>query len=165
MSAEIERRFLVVVDEGSFAGAPEPAPLWQGYVVAGDPSVRVRFGEARGPVLTVKSGSGIRRDEHEQVLDADVADALWRASGGRTLAKDRFQLERWSVDRFRDRFEGLWLAEVELDHEDEPLPPAPPGVRFVREVTDDPTFVSAVLVGMDGPTARALVKRAYRDVR
>ena len=76
MSWEIERRFLVRVEEAVWFRLGTGFHLRQGYVRNGDPSVRVRFGEERGPVLTSKSGSGIRREEYEVVIPEEIADAV-----------------------------------------------------------------------------------------
>ncbi|HET9949021.1 MAG TPA: hypothetical protein VFQ22_08875 [Longimicrobiales bacterium] len=162
MAWEIERRFLVRAGE---TVAPGPGRhLRQGYVVHGDPSVRIRTGEARGAVLTCKSGSGIRRSEVETVVPEEVADALFRAAGSQVLEKVRWQLGPWTLDRFLGALEGLHLLEIELEREDEPLPEPPEGVQVLREVTDDGRFVSGQLARMKDEDRRELVKMAYEEV-
>lgn len=164
MGWEIERRFLVRVPEGRWPPDREGHHLKQGYVRHGDPSVRIRTGEPRGPVLTCKSGSGVRRSEVETVVTDEVAAALFEAAGDHVLEKVRFPMGPWTVDRFLGDLEGLELLEIELDAEDEELPKAPTHVRVLREVTDDKRFVSGRLAALDPKERRKLVKKAYKEV-
>lgn len=165
MGWEIERRFLVRVDKAFWMSLGEGHHLRQGYVRNGTPSVRIRFGEPRGPVLTCKSGKGVRREEVETVVPDDVAQALFLAAEERTLEKIRFKIGPWELDRFLGALDGLSLMEVELEHEDEPIPEPPPGVKVLREVTDDKRFVSGHLARMKAKKQRKLVKKAYKEVK
>lgn len=165
MAWEIERRFLVRVDDTLWTRVGEGHHLRQGYVRNGKPSVRIRFGEPRGPVLTCKSGKGVRRKEVETVVPQDVAEALFVAADDRTIEKVRFRLGPWELDRFLGPLEGLVLLEVELDHEDAPVPEPPAWVRLLREVTDDKRFVSGRLARMSPKKQRKLVKKAYKEVK
>lgn len=165
MAWEIERRFLVRVDDTLWTRIGEGHHLRQGYVRNGEPSVRIRFGEPRGPVLTCKSGKGVRRKEVEAVVPQDVAEALFVAADDRTIEKVRFRLGPWELDRFLGPLEGLELLEVELDHEDSPVPESPAGVRLLREVTDDKRFVSGRLARMAPKKQKKLVRKAYKEVK
>ena len=49
----------------------------------------------------------------------------------------------WEVDEFRGENDGLVVAEVELESEDQPFE-APPWIG--EEVTDDPRYLNANLV-------------------
>ena len=165
MAWEIERRFLVRVAGGVRNTLGEGRHLRQGYVRNGKPSVRIRAGEARGAVLTCKSGSGIRRSEVETVVPDEVAEALFEAAEDRVIEKIRWELGGWTLDRFLGALEGLELLEVELEREDQPLPPAPRGVHVLREVTDDKRFVSGHLARMKAKEQRKLVRKAYKEVK
>jgi adenylate cyclase len=162
---EIERRFLVQVDEAVWYRLGEGHHLRQGYVLNGDPSLRVRTGEARGAVLTTKSGAGIRRTEHETVVPPEIAQALFKAAADRVIEKIRWQLGPWELDRFLGALEGLALLEIELESEDSPLPQPPPDIHVLREVTDDKRFVSGRLARMKPKKQRKLVKKAYKEVK
>ena len=164
MGWEIERRFLVRVPEKRWPRAEEGHHLKQGYVRHGDPSVRIRTGEPRGPVLTCKSGSGVRRSEVEVVVTEEVAVALFQAAGDHVLEKVRFPIGAWTLDRFLGDLDGLALLEIELEAEDEPLPEPPGGVAVLREVTDDKRFVSGRLASLEPSERRKLVKKAYKEV-
>jgi len=165
MGWEIERRFLVQVDEALWFRIGEGYHLRQGYVRNGEPSVRVRIGEPRGAVLTCKSGTGIRRSEVETVVPDEVATALFLAAENRTIEKIRWKLGPWELDRFLGSLDGLALLEVELEAEDDPLPEAPEGVLILREVTDDNRFVNGRLARMKFKHQRKLVKKAYKEVK
>ena len=165
MGWEIERRFLVRVEEALWFRLGNGFHLRQGYIRNGDPSVRVRFGEPRGAVLTSKSGSGIRRREYETVIPGEVAEALFLAADDRIIEKIRWKLGPWELDRFMGALEGLALLEIELEDEGETVPEAPDGVRILREVTDDNRFVSGRLARMKPKKQRKLVKKAYKEVK
>jgi CYTH domain-containing protein len=164
MGWEIERRFLVRVPDGRWPPRAEAHHLRQGYVRHGDPSVRIRTGEPRGPVLTCKGGKGVRRSEVEMVVTDEIAAALFAAAGEHVLEKLRFPLGRWTVDRFLGDLDGLELMEIELEAEDEELPRSPKHVLVLREVTDDRRFVSGRLAALDPKERRKLVKKVYEEV-
>ena len=165
MGWEIERRFLVQVDEPVWYQLGEGYPMRQGYVLNGDPSVRIRVGEPRGAVLTSKSGSGIRREEYETLVPDEIATALFKAAESRVIEKVRWKIGRWELDRFLGPLEGLALLEIELTTEDESLPEPPDAVLVLREVTDDNRFVNGKLARMSPRKQRKLVKKAYREVK
>ena len=162
MSYEIERRFLVRVRPELWDALGKGADLRQGYVRNGTPSVRIRTGEARGPVLTCKSGRGIKRREVETVVPEDVAEALFAAAEDRIIEKTRFRIGAWELDRFSGGLEGLTLLEIELETVDEALPEPPDGVHVLREVTDDNTFTSGHLARRSPKQQRKLVTTIYR---
>ena len=164
MGWEIERRFLVRVARGGWPPRAEGRLLRQGYVRHGDPSVRVRTGEARGPVLTCKSGKGVRRAEVEMVVTPAIAEALFAAAGDHVLEKVRFAVGPWTLDRFLGDLKGLELLEIELESEDDELPEPPRGVRVLREVTDDKRFVSGRLAALAPEKRRKMVQNAYEEV-
>jgi len=165
MGWEIERRFLVRVADAMWLRLGEGYHLRQGYVRNGEPSVRVRIGEARGAVLTCKSGNGIRRSEVETVIPGEVAQALFQAAEERVIEKIRWRVGPWELDRFLGPLDGLMLIEVELEEEDQAMPPVPEGVHILREVTDDKRFVSGYLARIPHKKQRKLVKKAYKEVK
>lgn len=165
MAWEIERRFLVRVEGHVWLSLGEGHHLRQGYVRNGEPSVRIRFGEPRGAVLTCKTGQGVRRKEVETVVPDDVAQALLMAAEDRMIEKIRFRVGPWELDRFLGPLDGLALLEIELEHEDTQIPEPPDGVKVLREVTDDNRFVSGHLARMKPKKQRKLVRKAYKEVK
>ena len=160
---EVERRYLVRVPGGFWGTLGEGWRLRQGYVTTGSPSVRIRVGEPRGPVLTCKSGSGVRRREVEAVVSPEVAEALFAAAGERVIEKVRHALGPWELDRFGGGLEGLALLEIELDGEGDAVPEPPDGVEIIREVTDDNRFTSSGLASMTSADQQGFVTAAYAE--
>jgi adenylate cyclase len=146
MGQEIERKFLV-------RRLPElepldGAPIVQGYLRAdASGSVRVRI-TGEGACLTVKGPSrGIRRLEFEYPVPAEDARHMLEALAlGALVEKVRYRVSCegfvWEVDVFSGRNEGLVIAEVELETEDD-QPPVPEWVG--AEVSGDARFLNANL--------------------
>lgn len=165
VSWEIERRFLVRVEEALWYSLGNGFQLKQGYVRNGDPSVRIRVGEERGAVLTSKSGSGIRRQEVEVVVPDEIAEGLFLSAGDHVIEKIRWKIGPWELDRFMGALEGLALLEIEVEHELDRIPEPPEGVHILREVTEDNRFVSGRLARMKPKKQKKLVKKAYKEVK
>jgi adenylate cyclase len=147
MGIEIERRFLV--NPKALPGRrPAGARLIQGYL-SFVPLVRVRSVQPLGrgaprAFLTVKSRGTRVRAEFEYRIPADDAVPLLALCGAMMLQKVRRCIGPWEVDQYEGRHKGLWLAEIELSHPDQPLPdPLPEWIG--REVTDDPRYTNSQL--------------------
>lgn len=163
MGWEIERRYLVRVEDALWDRL-EGRRLRQGYVRNGQPSVRIRTGEERGPLLTLKKGRGVRRREVETVVPEDVAEALFEAAEDRVIEKTRYRIGPWELDRFHGALSGLTLLEIELEREDQTPGVPPDGVEMLREVTDDKRFVSGHLARLKDPERRRFVSEAYGEL-
>ncbi len=148
MKIEIERKFLVVGD-GWRAAAGAGTPTEQGYI-SSDPekiTVRVRQAGDRG-FLTLKGPTkGISRPEMEYEIPADEAKyMLENFCGDRIVSKTRCLLEinglRWEIDEFSGANQGLILAEIELETENQPF--GKPD-WLGEEVSHDPRYFNAAL--------------------
>ena len=153
MAIEIERKFLVTGD-ASKAQAHAVVEMAQGYlndvgaVESGTQkaSVRVRI-EGESARLNIKSRQlGHSRQEFEYPLPVSDARQLLDLCVGGLVHKRRHLvqvgLHLWEVDEFLGENAGLVVAEVELDHPDEPFDrPAWAG----REVTDEPRYYNLAL--------------------
>ena len=141
---EIERKWLVARPPAEALAAPAVA-IEQGYLTVGDDGAETRVRrKGERAYLTVKSGSGLTRSEHEVELSAEQFDALWPATEGARVLKRRHALRgedghTIELDVFAGELSGLMLAEVEFDD--------PWGAEsfvapywFGREVTDDATY-------------------------
>ncbi len=162
-SLEIERRFLVarVADE-TLRGAGRTLRIRQGYLTEGRPAVRVRQSNADYR-MTVKDGEGLVRREIEFDVSGEAAAGLFEIAADRTIEKTRYEVGRWEIDVFRGHFEGLVIAEVELESEDEPLPEIPSGLDLACEVTSVRGFTNQYLASLGEAEARALVVALLRD--
>ncbi len=124
---EIERKFLVSSD-GYKQSATSQTRIAQGFLNT-DPSrtVRVRIMGEKG-FLTVKGASndsGTTRFEWEiEISTAEAANLIDLCETG-ILEKYRFEVpcgkHIFEVDEFLGENKGLVVAEVELEHEDEPF--------------------------------------------
>jgi adenylate cyclase len=141
MGVEIERKFLVrkalLPPE-----LPEGDELEQGYLSV-EPTVRVRLVTSRDGVrhaeLTIKGKGLLSRAEFNYPIPDEDAEALLRMCD-RALRKVRRRLGRFELDHFRER--DLWLAEIELNDEQERFE-RPPWLG--EEVTQDPRYSNARL--------------------
>ena len=156
---EIERRFIARVDDALLRDADKMLQR-QGYLTVRDPTtLRIRQ-EGDAWVLAIKAeAGGIRRHEIELPVSELQGRTLLALASGGTVEKVRHTIGRWEIDVYGGRYEGLILAEVELESEDEPLPDPPPGLELVREITRQTGLSARGLASLDEPTARALVAR------
>ena len=122
---EIERKFLVKdgrYKEQAFASSR----IRQGYICSSHGrTVRVRIRDARG-YLTIKGPSdngGLSRYEFEKEITLDEAEHLMQLCEPGLIDKTRYLVKSgthtFEVDEFYGENEGLVMAEVELQSEDE----------------------------------------------
>ena len=124
MATEIERKFLV--NNADFLQHLEGTEFRQGYLSHGTATVRVRIaGELA--FLTIKGKTqGISRSEYEYAIPkADANNMLATLCDEPAIEKTRYCInfagKCWEVDVFHGANQGLIVAEVELDAEDEVL--------------------------------------------
>ena len=141
---EIERKFLVT---GPFKDkAYDATRIQQGYIASGrGRTVRVRVRGDKG-YLTIKGPSnlaGLARFEWEREISLTDARELMGICEPGIIDKTRYLVKSpdgrhvWEVDEFYGENEGLVMAEIELNSEDESY--AKPD--FIgREVTGDRRF-------------------------
>jgi adenylate cyclase len=147
MGQEIERKFLVVND--AWKETASATRFRQGFLsTAPERTVRIRIAGDRG-LLTIKGITiGARRAEYEYEIPLDDAQSMLDDLCERPLIeKVRHTLEvgghTWEIDVFEGENDGLVVAEIELQAEDEPF--ERPG-WIGAEVTDDPRYFNANLV-------------------
>ncbi len=146
---EIERKFLVRNADYK-QQAYDSSRIKQGYICSGHGrTVRVRIRDSRG-FLTIKGPSnkdGISRYEFEKEILLEEAEQLMKLCEPGRIDKTRFLVKSgnhtFEVDEFYGENEGLVIAEVELQSEDEPFEKP----DFIgREVTGDRRYYNAHLV-------------------
>ena len=146
---EIERKFLVCND-GYRREAFRSSRIKQGYICSErGRTVRVRIRDDKG-YLTIKGASdekGLSRYEFEKEILLDEAEQLLKLCEPGMIDKTRFLVKSGShtfeVDEFYGENEGLVIAEVELQSEDE-LFEKP---HFIgREVTGDRRYYNSHLL-------------------
>ena len=126
MATEIERKFLVKGDEWRRSVA-NSLQFKQGYLAGTvSSSVRVRI-EGDNAYLNIKSAIlGIKRQEHEYAIPLqDAAEMLSNLCEKPLVEKRRSFVKHdgrtWEIDEFEGENEGLIVAEIELNHENEEL--------------------------------------------
>ena len=122
MGSEIERKFLVKNDRWGPGG--DGKLQRQGYLAITDRgTMRVRIEEGRA-VLNIKGRQeGLTRAEFEYEIPAADGEKILATLCGYIVEKTRYKREHvgktWEVDVFHGENEGLVVAEVELESEDE----------------------------------------------
>jgi adenylate cyclase len=123
---EIERKFLVKGEYKMYA--VRSFRIVQGYLssVTGR-TVRIRIKGDKG-YITIKgksNESGLSRYEWEKEIPLDEAEELLLLCEPRAIDKTRFEVPAgkhiFEVDEFYGDNQGLTMAEVELESEDEPF--------------------------------------------
>lgn len=148
MHNEIERKFLVVGEYKSLAY--NRTHIEQGYFATDQgKTVRIRIRDDKG-FLTIKGpvrSNGLTRYEFETELPIDDAHELMKLCLPGRVNKDRWLVKSGKhiveVDEFFDKNEGLVIAEIELESEDEPYEKP----DFIgKEVTGDPRYYNKYLL-------------------
>jgi adenylate cyclase len=148
LGREIERKFLVRGDAWRTA-SERRIRIRQGYLVAEEErSARVRLAEGRATLAIKGATRGASRSEYEYAIPVDDAESLLGQLCLRpVIEKTRHLVEyagrTWEVDEFHAENDGLLVAELELDSEDED-PALPDWVG--AEVTADPRYLNVNLV-------------------
>ncbi|WP_027377150.1 CYTH domain-containing protein [Kaistella palustris] len=147
MPLEIERKFLVDREKWNKIEKSTGEHFRQGYLLT-DPqkTIRVRKTADKG-FLTIKGiSTGATRSEFEYEIPVTEAQELLDQFAVSELSKIRYKIsfggKLWEVDEFLGDNQGLIIAEIELESEDEDF--GIPG--FVgREVTGEGKYYNSNL--------------------
>jgi CYTH domain-containing protein len=145
MAREIERKFLV--KEGSWRNT-KGTLYRQGYLNSmKERVVRVRTIDDKG-YLTIKGLTvGASRLEFEYEIPRQDADRLLDICEKPLIEKTRFKVIEggvvWEIDEFFGENQGLIVAEIELESENQDFP-RPDWIR--EEVTGDPRYFNSNLI-------------------
>lgn len=146
MAVEIERKFRIT--DVDFLARRAGERLTQGYL-SHDPRATVRLRvQGDNAWLTIKGKThGASRSEFEYPIPtADAHAMLDEMCPEGVIDKTRYRIKVgehvWEVDEFHGDNQGLVVAEVELDSEDQPFE-RPPWLG--EEVTGDPRYYNSAL--------------------
>lgn len=125
MAQEIERKFLVVADEFK-SQASKQTRITQGYLSSvPERTVRVRVKGEKG-FITIKgigSASGASRYEWEKEIPVEEVNELLKICEPGVIDKTRYEVKnglfKFEVDEFYGENQGLTVAEIELNSEDD----------------------------------------------
>ncbi len=146
MAVEIERRFRVS-SEAWRESVVRSTQITQGYLAITEYAViRVRVRDTEGYVTIKSRDGGLAREEYEYPVPLEDARSLINLCGAKILEKVRHDVTYagylWEIDEYFEPFEGLIIAEVELQSEDED-PARPPWIG--EDITHDGNFSNAAL--------------------
>ncbi len=146
MAKEIERKYLVKGD--AWRKLAQGVPYRQGYLsTVKERTVRVRTVGDEG-FLTIKGVSvGATRSEYEyKIPAADANEMLTNLCEKPLVEKNRYKIKAgpvtWEIDEFLGDNEGLIVAEVELQSEDQKVD-LPDWIG--QEVTGKPEYFNSNL--------------------
>lgn len=124
MNTEIERKYLVKKELWAASNKPKGLPIKQSYLSTHpDKTIRIRtIGEKA--LLTIKGRMiGLTRPEYEYEIPLKEAQEMIELFGEKLIEKTRFLInfegKTWEVDVFEGENEGLIVAEIELESEEE----------------------------------------------
>lgn len=151
---EIERKFLIEMPDRALLERCERSQITQTYLL-GEPMTtervrkRVRSGACEYTHTVKRKLNSMRRIEDERTITEAEYEALLKRADPkrRTIEKTRCCFEYggrlWELDIFPFWDDKAYL-EIELTDEGE-LAELPPGIRLIREVTDDERYTNAAL--------------------
>jgi adenylate cyclase len=147
MGVEIERKFLIK-DDSWREKATDANDIKQGYLNSvAERTVRVRISERKG-ILTIKGkNDNLSRLEYEYEIPLKDAESLIELCENPIIEKTRHSYlhanHHWEIDVFKGENEGLIVAEVELESEEEELQ-LPEWIG--EEVSNDSKYYNSSLI-------------------
>ena len=145
MKKEIERKFLV--NHSLLPSNMKGHSYTQSYLSINDNGIiRIRK-EGDVGKLTIKTKNvGISRSEFEYNIPMDDYEEIVRLSISETVKKTRYKIvfenKVWEVDEFHEKNNGLWIAEIELQNENESFKKPD---WLLEEITYDYRYMNANL--------------------
>ena len=145
MPLEIERKFLVISD--TYKDNAQSSDIKQTYLsVTEKMSIRVRIDGIQGSLAVKSKVSDRVNREYEYSIPLDEARSLMNLDDLPFISKTRYLIQykgwTWEVDEFHDKNEGLIVAEIELDTENDIIK-IPPWIG--EEVTADYRYLNSNL--------------------
>lgn len=147
MAQEIERKFLI--DSEKLGPLDGGTHIRQGYIPTVErTAVRVRIADEDAYLTLKGERTGAARSEFEYAIPkADAEQMLSQLCGGTFIDKTRYTVvhagHKWEIDWFHGKNEGLVVAEIELESEDEEFE-MPDWVT--EEVTEDNRYYNSNLL-------------------
>lgn len=148
MGREIERKFLTNSLVRSVLNGKTGTVFHQAYIVTErSKTIRVRIAGYKA-YLTIKGETqGVSRIEFEYEIPVEDASQLISLFAGKVLKKTRYNFYyegfEWDIDVFHENNEGLIVAEIELESEDQQFP-VPPWIG--QEVSGVDKYFNSYLV-------------------
>jgi len=146
MAKEIERKFLV--DQNELPPLPQGYIMKQGYIPAQGITVRTRISNDQAFLTLKGKSSGLSRSEFEYPIPVeDAQQILDELCTHPLIEKIRYLIpyenHTWELDIFEGENEGLIVAEIELEKEDDIFKKP---VWVTQEVSHDTRYRNANLI-------------------
>lgn len=124
MPTEIERKFLVDRTEWEQVKKPEGKLYKQGYILSEEKrTVRIRVTDTAAYITLKGASTGISRSEYEYSIPVNEGIEILQNFATSSIEKIRYNINHsghlWEVDVFSGVNQGLIVAEIELNSEDE----------------------------------------------
>ncbi len=147
MGIEIERKFLVDKNQWERLSKSEGTRIKQGYLVNDNgKTIRLRIASGRAYITFKGPASGSRRNEYEYEIPVNDGIELFNLFVKTHIEKTRYNINYknkvWEADVFSGDNQGLIVAEIELEREDEQFE-LPPWVTI--EVTGQEKYYNSSL--------------------
>ncbi len=147
MPLEIERKFLVDHLKWNALVKPKGKIMRQGYLMDDEvKTIRVRLSDEAAYITIKGRTTGATRSEFEYKIPFDDANTMLDTLSQNEISKTRYEIlfenKLWEVDVFHGANEGLIVAEIELESEDETFV-IPEWVT--TEVTEDAKYYNSNL--------------------
>ena len=145
MGKEIERKFLI--NENLLPKNIHGEKYIQTYIAITEQGTVRNRTKNEIAILTIKtSEKGMTRNEFEYEIPIKDAKILIELFNDNIIFKTRYKItidkKVWEIDQFHELNEGLWLAEIELESENE-LFDLPKWIK--KEVTGNKKYFNAYL--------------------
>lgn len=124
MADEIERKFLVRNSDWQSSVA-KTVKIKQGYIAVNEQcAIRIRISDAEATLNIKSAGLSIARKEYEYPIPVvDAEEMLERFCPDQFIEKTRYyvghETDVWEVDVFEGSNQGLVIAEIELESEEQ----------------------------------------------
>lgn len=147
MPTEIERKFLVDDKKWEALAKPKGNRYKQGYILSEEKrTVRIRVTEDAAYITFKGASTGITRSEYEYAIPVNEGNEILDNFATSAIKKTRFIIKYaghvWEVDVFDGDNNGLIVAEIELQSEEEEFE-KPDWVG--QEVSHDARYTNASL--------------------
>tara|TARA_Y100000385_G_scaffold92603_1_gene95626 strand:+ start:1359 stop:1826 length:468 start_codon:yes stop_codon:yes gene_type:complete len=145
---EIERKFLVNKNALPSLDLFDHIIITQGYLLnTKEKTVRVRLSSKKAFITIKGATSRISRDEYEYQIPYDEAQTILNDFIDQKISKTRYIIpfagKKWELDVFHNHLEGLIIAEVELENENQSIEiPS----WCTEEVSQNPMYFNAQLI-------------------
>ena len=152
---EIERKFKVSKLPENLEAFPKNE-IRQGYISIEDNGIEIRIRQKNERYFkTIKSGTGVVRNEIETSISKNKFEKLWNETYGKNLEKTRYEIKLddgnlAELDVYKGPLKGLIVVEVEFTNENKANDFLPPN-WFGEDVSENQNYKNSSLAVKGNP--------------